>query len=81
MILFLTHLCHVFYVTIGFIVQGRHNDGLIENLSKGGVFIKTSGTFSVGQEISLFFGKENMDGTIIRVEPQGIGVKFGYSGQ
>jgi Tfp pilus assembly protein PilZ len=50
---------------------------LIENLSKGGVFIKTSGTFSVGQEISLFFGKENMDGTIIRVEPQGIGVKFG----
>ena len=64
-------------IPVGFIVQGRYNDGLIENLSKGGVFIKTSGTFSVGQEISLFFGKENMDGTIIRVEPQGIGVKFG----
>ncbi len=71
------HVRHAAHVSVDFSVQGRFYDGLITNISKGGVFIKTSGTFSVGQEISLFFGKENMDGTIIRVEPQGIGVKFG----
>ena len=44
---------------------------------RGGVFIKTSGTFSVGQDISFYFGKENMGGTIVWVHAQGIGVKFG----
>jgi len=63
-------------IPIDFTVQGRLYDGLIKNLSKAGVFIKTNGTFSVGQEISSYFGKENMDGTIIWVHPQGIGVKF-----
>ncbi len=63
-------------IPVGFIVQRRLYDGLIKNISKGGVFIKTNETLSVGQEISLYFGQENMDGTIIRVEPKGIGVKF-----
>ncbi len=58
--------------------MSRLFDGLIKNISKDGVFIEISGTFPVGQEISLYFGKENMDGTITRVEPQGIGVKFGH---
>ncbi len=49
--------------------RGRFYDGLITNISKGGVFIKTSGTFSVGQDISFYFGKENMDGTIVWVHP------------
>ncbi len=63
-------------IPVGFIVQRCLYDGLIKNISKGGVFIKTNETLSVGQEISLYFGKEHMDGTIIRVEPQGIGVEF-----
>ncbi len=49
---------------------------MIKNISKGGVFTETKGTFSVGQDISFYFGKENIIGTIVRVEPQGIGVKF-----
>ncbi len=63
-------------IPVDFSVQGRFYDGVIKNISKGGVFIKTSGTFSVGQDISFYFGKENMDGTIVWVHPQGIGVKF-----
>ncbi len=71
------HVRHAAHVPVDFSVRDRFYDGVIKNISKGGVFIKTSGTFSVRQEISLFFGKENIDGAIIRVEPQGIGVKFG----
>jgi len=63
-------------IPVEFIVQGRFYDGMIKNISKGGVFTETKGTFSVGQDISFYFGKENIIGTIIRVEPQGIGVKF-----
>jgi Tfp pilus assembly protein PilZ len=63
-------------IPVEFSVQGRFYDGMIKNISKDGVFIETTGVFSVGQEISFYLGKENMDGTIIRVEPQGIGVKF-----
>ena len=67
---------HAAHVPVDFSVQGRFYDGVIRNISKGGAFIKTSGTFSVGQDISFYFGKENMDGTIVWIHPQGIGVKF-----
>ena len=70
------HVRHAAHVLVDFSVQGRFYDGLITNISKGGVFIKTGGTFSVGQGISFYFGKENMDGTIVWVHRQGIGVRF-----
>jgi len=63
-------------IPVGFIVQGRYYDGLIKNLSKDGVFVKTSETLSVGQEISLYFEKENRIGKIVWISPHGIGVKF-----
>ncbi|KKK46599.1 hypothetical protein LCGC14_3163630 [marine sediment metagenome] len=82
-------------IPIQFIVQGRLYQGQIKNMGKegwvknikqGGVFIEIEMSFSVGQVISMtysspHFGEKNRIGTIIRVEPQGIGVKFGYSGQ
>ncbi len=71
------HVRHAAHVPVDFSVQGRFYDGLITNITKGGVFIKTSGTFLVGQDISFYFGKENMGGTIVWVHAQGIGVKFG----
>ncbi len=81
-------------IPIQFIVQGRlyqgqiknmGKDGWVKNTNKGGVFIETEMSFSVGQIISMtysstLFGEKNRIGTIIRVEPQGIGVKFGNSG-
>ncbi len=63
-------------IPIGFIVRGRYYDGLIKDISKDGVFIETSGTVSVGQQISLYFRKETLDGTIVWINPQGLGVKF-----
>ncbi len=81
-------------IAIQFIVQGRlyqgqiknmGNEGWVKNKKKGGVFIETEMSFPVGQVISMtysspHFGEKNRIGTIIRVEPQGIGVKFGHSG-
>jgi len=70
------HVRHAAHVPVDFSVRSRFYEGLITNISKGGVFIKASGTFSVGQDISFYFGKENMNGTIVWVHRQGIGVKF-----
>ena len=63
-------------IPVDITVQDRFYHGRLKNITKGGVFIKTGGTFSVGQDVSFYFGKEIIIGTIIRVEPQGIGVKF-----
>jgi Tfp pilus assembly protein PilZ len=56
--------------------------GFIENISAGGVFIGTSRSFSVGQEISMAFplpvSQEHVriDGEVVRVDAEGVGVKF-----
>ncbi len=86
------HARHPVDIPVGFIVQGRLYQGQIKNMGKegwvkniktGGVFIKTEMSFSIRQVISMtysspHFGEKNRTGTIIRVEPQGIGVKFGH---
>jgi len=83
---------HSVDIPVGFIVQGRLYQGQIKNMGKegwvkniktGGVFIETEMAFLIGQVISMtysspHFGEKNRIGTIIRVEPQGIGVKFGH---
>ena len=62
-------------------MQSAHT-GFIENISAGGVFIGTSSSFPVGQEISMAFplpvSQEHvrMDGEVVRVDAEGIGVKF-----
>ena len=54
----------------------------IQDISSGGVFIKTDGHFFVGQQITLTFtipkkGEDvTVNGEVIRVNTQGIGVKF-----
>ncbi len=68
--------------TVDFSVEGdRVYLGFIENKCEGGVFIKTGGRFSEGQDISMTFetpkiGIEKRTGKIVRVTPDGIGVKF-----
>lgn len=72
------HARSPFDIPVEFIVQGQSYDGLIKNKSKGGIFIETKGTFSVGQKIFFNFRRiETIFGTIAWVNPQGIGVKFG----
>ncbi len=63
-------------VPIRFLTQSQLYDGSMKNISKGGAFIETNRTFSTGQDISFYFGKQNMIGIIVRDEPDGIRVKF-----
>ncbi|MGD8229357.1 MAG: PilZ domain-containing protein [Desulfobacteraceae bacterium] len=56
--------------------------GFIENISAGGVFIGTSKSFPIGEEISMAFplpvSQEHvrMEGEVVRANAEGIGVKF-----
>ncbi len=59
--------------------------GTIENNCDSGVFIETTGRFSVGQDISMTidspkFESEKRTGKIVRVTSRGIGVNFNYPG-
>ena len=79
-------------IPVEFIVQERLYQGRIKNINKegwirignvnkGGVFVETEISFSIEQNISMTyqspsFGKENRIGKIVRISPQGIGVKF-----
>ena len=79
-------------IPIQFIVQSRlyqgqiknmGNEGWVKNIKKGGVFIETERPFSVGQVLTMtysspHFEEKNRIGTIRRVDPHGIGVKFGH---
>ena len=61
--------------------SGTYRD-FIKNISDGGVFIETRNPFSVGEEISMtFLNSEHkkrlkIEGEIVRIEKEGIGVKF-----
>ena len=67
---------------IDYNVGDRSYKDFIQDISGSGVFIKTSQTFSVGQTISMtFMSPDNqkpfrINGEIIRIHEDGIGVKF-----
>lgn len=54
----------------------------IQNISHGGVFIQTGASFYVGQRIEMNFSLSGADravtvkGDVVRIDSQGIGVKF-----
>lgn len=57
-------------------------EGVAKNLSAGGMFIETTTTVSVGQEVSLmislfsFEDPVSITGKVVRAEPLGVAVKF-----
>ena len=61
--------------------SGSHRD-FTKDISIGGVFIETTTSFSVGEETSMTLllpeheKKIKIQGEIVRVDKQGIGVKF-----
>jgi hypothetical protein len=70
---------------VDFGVKGHAHLGSIKNRSNGGVFIKTTAHFSEGEAISMTiespsFENEKRTGRIVRVTPDGIGVKFTQAG-
>jgi Tfp pilus assembly protein PilZ len=68
--------------TVAFSVEGRSYKGASEDISAGGMFIKTDDSFTVGQVITVtipFFDKKKyarVPAEIVRVKEDGIGVKF-----
>ena len=71
-----------FLTAIDYNVGDRYYRDFIKDLSGSGLFIKTSQTFSVGQTILMtFMYPDNqkpfrINGEIIRIHEDGIGVKF-----
>ena len=76
-----------FIRVIDYIVGDRYYRDFIQDMSEGGLFIETSNKFSVGQKIIMTFAFPDyqkplkMHGEIIRVQTDGIGVKFKIESQ
>jgi len=74
-------------INVDYAVGGRAFSNFIQDISTTGVFIETSESFTVGQELLMTFsfpGREDsfkIDGEITRITPEGIGVKFNYKSQ
>ena len=74
-------------ITVNYAVGGRVYTNYIQDISPTGVFIETSESFPVGQEILMTFSfpdREDsfkMTGEISRTTAEGIGVKFKYESQ
>lgn len=69
-------------ISTDFVSQNRAYQDYIQDISRGGVFIETSGNFSEGEEIRLtlslahYFKPFKIKGVIVRRDRKGIGVKF-----
>ncbi len=67
---------------VDYSTEDRFYKDYIQDISAGGVFIKTRMPFRAGQEVSLTFSLPDYQkhlkiiGEIVRITPQGIGVKF-----
>jgi Tfp pilus assembly protein PilZ len=67
---------------VDYATQDQAHRDFIKNISAGGVFIETSVPVSIGQELSLTFALPyhqahiKITGDVVRISPQGIGVKF-----
>lgn len=74
-------------ITVDYAVGGRAYTNYIQDISPTGVFIETSESFPVGQEVLMTFsfpGREDsfkISGEISRTTAEGIGVKFKYESQ
>jgi len=69
-------------ISISYTVEDQTFSDVVTNICPGGVFIKTSEAFSVGQQITLGFSFPDKEqsvkcqGKIVWDSPNGIGVKF-----
>lgn len=71
-----------FFMTVDYVVADRYYRDFIQDMSDGGVFIKTRQTFKPGQEILMTFMSPDQQkpfkipGEIMRTLDNGIGVRF-----
>jgi len=71
-----------FFMTVDYVVDGRYYRDFIQDMSDGGVFIKTRQKFESGQEVLMTFMSPDLQkpfkipGEIMRTLDNGIGVRF-----
>ena len=71
-----------FFMVVDYSVNEQYYRDFIQDISESGMFIKTSQTFSVGQNIQMTFMSPDyqkpfkIKGEIVRVHTDGVGVKF-----
>ncbi|HIJ42141.1 MAG TPA: hypothetical protein HPP90_13860 [Deltaproteobacteria bacterium] len=76
------HTRKSFITAVDFVCQGRAYSEFAKDISANGLYIQTSGSFSVGQEVALTFPFPDtqkhikITGCIARVTDTGIGVQF-----
>jgi Tfp pilus assembly protein PilZ len=76
-----------FFTIIDYSAGDQYYRDFIQDMSNSGVFIKTSQKFSTGQIIRMTFMSRDyqkpfkINGEIVRVSPDGIGVKFKIESQ
>jgi Tfp pilus assembly protein PilZ len=69
-------------IIVNYAVKGRAYQNYIQDISAEGIFIETREIFSVGDEILLTISYSNevrpfrITGEVVRISPQGVGVKF-----
>jgi len=67
---------------VDYAAHGQAYRDFIHNISAGGVFIETAMPISIGQELALTFELPSYNvpikitGEVVRISPQGIGVRF-----
>jgi Tfp pilus assembly protein PilZ len=76
-----------FFMVVDYCIEDRVYKDYIADISADGMFIETRMPFSVGQDVSLSFAFPNyqkhikITGEVVRISPQGIGVKFKIANQ
>jgi hypothetical protein len=71
-----------YFMEVNFATPDRASSGFIQNISSDGLFVETKEPLAVGQQLTLSFRLPNSEeqlkiiGEIVRVSPQGIGVKL-----
>ena len=67
---------------INYTANKKFYEGLVKDISRGGMFIKSGDKFSVGQELTLAIPSANrlknlkLKGEVVRTDKEGFGVKF-----
>ncbi|MBF0103040.1 MAG: PilZ domain-containing protein [Desulfobacterales bacterium] len=70
------------FIQVDYSVQGMTYSSFAENISQGGVFIKTKHHVNIGEEVNLTFPVPHepdaieVIGKVVRITDQGIGVSF-----
>ncbi len=73
---------HNVFTEIDFTANDALHKGLIQNISRSGLFIETGMPFTVGTPVSMVIPfyksdkKAKTEGEVVRIAPNGIGVQF-----